>query len=387
MHQGKYVFSQLCDFLPKRVFDGSASKYDGNKYVKHFTCWNQLLAMMFGQLSGRDSLRDLITSLEAHKGKFHHLGFGTNVTRSNLAKANEQREPKIFEEFANYMIAKARNCRVVKDFFIEGNVFAFDSSTISLCLNVFWWAKFRRSKSGIKLHTLYDVKTDIPAFNIITDAKVSDPKVMDLIPYESGSYYIFDRAYMDTKNLFLINNIGAYFVVREKTAMHYIVEQDRNYCNRETCIMADQTIILTGNETRNHYPQSLRRVVFYETEGNRTFVYYTNNLKISAEDVALLYKYRWRVELFYKWIKQHLCVKSFWGTTESAVRTQIYIALITYCLVAIVEHDLKLERSTYDVLRILSISLLDKTPLRELFENRDPDEMCQNDSQLSLNFF
>jgi hypothetical protein len=387
MHKGKYVFSQLCDFLPKRVFDGLVSKFDGNKYVKHFTCWNQLLSMMFGQLSGRDSLRDLVTSLEAHKSKFHHLGFGTNITRSNLAKANEQREPKIFEDFASYMIAKARDCRVVKDFFIKGNVFAFDSSTISLCLNVFWWAKFRQFKSGIKLHTLYDVKTDIPAFNIITDAKVSDPKVMPLIPYESGSYYIFDRAYMDTKNLSLINSIGAYFVVREKTAMLYKVEKDLNYNNKETGIMADQTISLTGSNTSKYYPQSLRRVVYYDAETNRTFVYYSNNLEISAENVALLYKYRWRVELFYKWIKQHLCIKSFWGTTESAVKTQVYIALITYCLVAIVEHELKLGRSTYDILRILSISLLDKTPLRELFENRDPDEMCQNDSQLSLNFF
>ncbi|GHU83895.1 hypothetical protein FACS189415_7250 [Bacteroidia bacterium] len=234
MHQGKYVFSQLCDFLHKRVFDGLVSKYDGNKYVRYFTCWNQLLAMMFGQLSGRDSLRDLITSLEPHKSKFHHLGFGTNVTRSNLAKANEQREPKIFEDFANYMIAKARDCRAVKDFFVEGNVFAFDSSTISLCLNVFWWAKFRQFKSGIKLHTLYDVKTDIPAFNIITDAKVSDSTVMPLIPYESGSYYIFDRAYMDTRNLSLINSIGAYFVVREKTATLYEVVKDQDYNNKET---------------------------------------------------------------------------------------------------------------------------------------------------------
>jgi hypothetical protein len=249
MFQGKYVFSQLCDFLSKRVFDGLVGKYDGNKYVKHFTCWNQLLSMMFGQLSGRDSLRDLITSLEVHKSKFHHLGFGTNVTRSNLAKA--------------------RNSRAVKDFFVEGNVFAFDSSTIALCLNVFWWAKYRRFKSGIKLHTLYDVKTDIPAFNIITDAKVSDPKVMPLIPYGSVSYYIFDRACMDSKNLSLINKIGAYFVVREKTAMHYKVKKDQNYCNKETGIMADQTIILTGNKTRKHYSQHLRRVVFYEVETNR----------------------------------------------------------------------------------------------------------------------
>jgi hypothetical protein len=188
MHQGQYVFSQLCEFLPKRVFDGIVSKYNGNKYIKHFTCWNQLLVMMFGQLSGRDSLRDLTTGFEAHQNKFHHLGFGKNVTRSNLSKVNECREPKIFEDFANYIIAKAKTLRVVAGFFVEGDVFAFDSSTVSLCLNVFWWARFRSSKVGIKLHTPYDVRTDIPAFNIITDAKVSDPTVMDQIPYESGSY-------------------------------------------------------------------------------------------------------------------------------------------------------------------------------------------------------
>jgi transposase len=388
MKQGRFVFSQLCDYLPHRVFDRIVSTYDGNKYVKHFTCWNQLLVMMFGQLSNRDSLRDLITCLHAHQPKFLHLGFGANVTRSNLAKANEQREPRIFEDFANYMISQAREKRAKKDFFVDGNVYAFDSSTISLCLNVFWWAKFRQNKAGVKLHTLYDARTDIPAFNLITEAKVADPAIMGLIPYESGSYYVFDRAYVDMKYLYLIHKINAFFVVREKRAMRFELAEDHQYNNPKTGIMADWEIRLTGQHTKKEYPDTLRRIVYYEKEHNRTFVYYTNKMDISAEDAALLYRYRWRVELFFKWMKQHLRIKSFWGTTESAVKTQIYIAIISCCVVALIEKELKLGWSTYDVLRIISLSLLDKTPLAYLFTDRHNSESnYQNDTQLKLNFF
>jgi IS4 transposase len=386
MYTGQYVFTQLRDFLPKRVFDGFVKKRDGDKFIRFFSCWNQLLVMVFAQLSNRASLRDLITTIGAHHSKFHHLGFGQNVTRSNLSKANEQRDPKIFEDFANYMIALARKKRAVKEFFIEGKVYAFDSSTISLCLNVFWWAKFRHTKSGVKLHTLYDVQTDIPAFNIITNANLSDSQVMAIIPYESGSFYVFDRGYMDVSSLHTIDTIHATFVVREKHNMKYAVVANSLFINKETGIMADQRILFTGNKTKKSYPEVLRRVVFYELISNRTFVYYTNNFEITAENVALLYKYRWRVELFYKWIKQHLQIKAFWGTTESAVKIQIYIALITYCLVAIIEHDLNLEQSTYEVLRILNISLLDKTPIKKLFEKYDENQINQIDTQLTLNF-
>jgi hypothetical protein len=343
--------------------------------------------MMFGQLSGRDSLRDLVTCLGGHRSKFLHLGFGSNVSRSNLAKANEQREPLIFEEFANHLISAARKVRAVDDFFVGGNVYAFDSSTISLCIDVFWWAKFRSTKAGVKLHSLYDVKTDIPAFNIITEANVADSTVMGDVPYETGSYYIFDRAYMDIQAFYVIEQIRAYFVVREKRAMKYEVVRDRNYNNPKTGIMADVEIRLAGQKARKRYPKPLRRVVYYETEHNRTFVYYTNDLTISAEDVALLYKYRWRVELFWKWLKQHLRIKAFWGTTETAVRIQIYSAIIAYCVVAIIEKQLKVECSTYDVLRIIEVSLLDKTPLSDLLNFRQKEQNYQNDTQLSLNFF
>lgn len=388
MNQGQYVFTQLCSFLPKVKFDWFVKKYEGNKYIKSFTCWNHLLVMLFGQISNRESMRDLITTLNAHKPKFNHLGFGKSISLSNLSKANEVREIRIFEDLANLMIKTARDKRSgKKDFFLDGNIYAFDSSTISLCLNTFWWTKLHHNKGGVKLHTLYDVKTDIPAFNIITDASIHDSKVMSMIPYELGSYYIFDRAYMDTKKLYDIHQSHSFFVVREKRKSKYAIEYDSNYNNPETGIMADQHISFKGIKTQKQYPEAIRRVVFYDKITNKTFVFYTNNTEITAEEVALLYKYRWRVELFYKWLKQHLKIKQFYGTTENAVRIQIYCAIISYCLIAIIEHDLKLERDTYDVLRILSISLLDKTDVVKLFKNENDSNTYQNDRQLNLNFF
>ena len=227
MNAGKYIFSQLVDFLPQRVFDNIVAKYDGNKYVKHFTCWNQLLVMIFGQLSNRDSLRDLIIATDAHSNKNYHLGFGKSVTRSNLSKANERREYKIFEDYAFYLIGLARKLRANNDFEIKGKVYAFDSSTIDLCLSVFWWAKFRKTKAGVKLHVLYDITTQIPTFIHITNAKENDMKAMDIIPYESGAYYIFDRGYIDYKRLFAIANHTAYFVVRAKKNLQFQCTQTK----------------------------------------------------------------------------------------------------------------------------------------------------------------
>jgi len=371
MHQGRYVFTQLVDFLPRKHFEWLVTKYEGNKYVKSFSCWNHLLVLLFGQLSNREGLRDLIVTLTPFKFAFHHLGFGKSVTRSNLSKANEVREVRIFQEFADRMVAIARQKRDgVKDFFISNKVYAFDSSTISLCLSVYWWTKLHHGKGGVKLHELYDVKADIPAFSVITDASLHDSKVMDQIPYEKGSFYIFDRAYMVTKMLYLVEAKDAFFVVREKHKMLFEVVLDKNYNNPETGVMADQIIKFKGHKTKKQYPKELRRIVFYDKEGNRTFVFYTNNFNITAEQVALLYKYRWRVELFFKWLKQHLRVKEFYGTTENAVKIQIYAAITAYCLVVIVQEELKLEMDTYDVLRILNTSLLTKMPLIDLLDSR-----------------
>lgn len=385
MNTGKYIFSQLIEFLPQRIFDKIVMKYEGNKYVKHFTCWNQLLVMMFGQLSNRDSLRDLTNTISAHSGKSYHLGFSKNVTRSNLAKVNEKREPLIFEEFAYYMIELARKERINKDFEINGKVYAFDSTTIDLCLNVFWWAKFRKTKAGIKMHTLYEIETDIPTFIHITEAKVHDQRAMDVIPYEQGAYYVFDRGYFDLKRLYNINEISAYFVIRQRGNLQYEVINDKETNHNENGVLSDQIIKLTGYQTSKKYPVTLRRITYYATDKNKTFVYLSNNMEIPAVQIALLYKYRWHVELFFKWIKQHLKIKSFWGTTETAVRIQIYSAITAYCLVAIVEHELKLHKSTYEVLRVLSASLLDKTPIQDLFVHES--EYMVDDGQLSINFF
>ena len=370
MNKGKYVFAQLVEFLPQRVFDGLVLKYSGNKHVRHFTCWNQLLCMIFGQLTNRDSLRDLIVAIEAHSRKTYHLGFGSSVTRSNFAKANENRNSKIFEEFAYYLIEIARRKNANDDFEIKGKIYAFDSTTIDLCLNVFWWAKFRRAKGGIKLHTLYDVVTQIPAFVHITAASVNDMNAMDVIPYESEAYYIFDRGYVDYARLFRITNHSAYFVIRAKSNLQF-ARMYSNKVDKTTGVKCDQVGKLTGFYVSKQYPGKLRRVKFYDQDTNRDFVFLSNNMDLSGEQIALLYKNRWQVELFFKWIKQHLKIKSFWGTSENAVRIQVYSAIIAYCLVAIIGHDLKIDRSTYEILQVLGISLLDKTPVKELFTNVD----------------
>jgi len=387
MNQGKYVFAQLTEFLPRRVFDGMVEKYQGNRYVKHFTCWNQLLAMIFGQLSNRDSLRDLIVSLNAHSQKSYHLGFGKSVTRSNLAKANESRDYRVFEELAYFLIDIARKKLSNDDFEVKGKVYAFDSTTIDLCLSVFWWAKFRKAKGGIKIHTLYDITTQIPAFVHITDAKVHDVRAMDLIPYESGAYYIFDRGYIDYERLYRITQLGSYFVIRSKKNMQFECSEYRTV-DVSTGVMSDQIGSLVGFYVSKQYPERLRKVVFYDVEMDRTFVFITNNLELPSEQIALLYKNRWQIELFFKWIKQHLKIKSFWGTSENAVRIQIYSAIITYCMVAIIGHDLRLERSTYEILTVLGISLLDKTTVKELFSKIDNNDVKDlNINQLTLSLF
>ena len=387
MNTGKYIFSQMIEFLPQRVFDGFVAKYEGNKYVKHFSCWNQLLVMMFGQLSNRDNLRCLILVIEAHSQKKFHLGFGKNVTRSNLSKANEKRNSKIFEDYAYYLIDIARKRRANNNFEIEGKVYAFDSSTIDLCLYVFWWAKFRTTKAGIKLQTLYDITTQIPTFIHITNATVNDMNAMDVIPYESEAYYIFDRGYVDYKRLYNLTRHTAYFVIRAKKNLQFQYTQ-MNPVNEKNGVMSDQIGKLTGFYISQYYPDEISKVIYYDKETNRTFVYLTNNMKLTSEQIALLYKKRWQVELFFKWIKQHLKIKSFWGITENAIRIQIYTAVISYCLVAIIESELMIKRSTYEIMQILGISLLDKYPIGELFFNTDRNDVKELSSeQLTLNFF
>ena len=387
MNHGKYVFSQLVEFLLQRVFDRFVTKYDGNKKVRHFTCWNQLLSMIFGQLSSRDSLRDLIIVIEAHQSKSYHLGFGKNVTRSNLSKANENRNYKIFEDFANHLIliAQEKNCN--DSFEIKGNIYAFDSSTIDLCLSVFWWAHFRTTKAGIKLHTLFDINTQIPVFIHITEANVHDVNAMDIINYEPFAYYIFDRAYVDYFRLYQITKSCAYFVVRAKSNVKF-KRMYSNKIDKSTGVVYDQTGKIEGFYTSKDYPEKIRKVKFFDAENKKMLIFLTNNFDLSAQQIALLYKQRWQIELFFKWIKQHLKVKTFWGTTENTVRKQINIAIITYCLVSIIAKDLKINRSIYEILQILSASLLDKTPVNELLMKSDYNNVNEHiTNQLVFNLF
>lgn len=389
MNQGKYIFAQLTDFLPRRVFDRIVENHQGNKYVRHFTCWNQMLCMVFGQLTSRDSMRDLMLSLEAHGSKYYHLGLGSTVTRRNLGKANEKRCYKIFEEFAYVLIEEARKSCYKNDFEIsvDGNIYALDSTTIDLCLSVFWWAEFRKHKGGIKLHTLYDVKTSIPSFLHITTASVHDVNILDLIPYEAGSFYIVDKGYIDFKRLYRLHLKGSFFVTRAKDNMRFKRMYSRAV-DKTTGVLYDQIGRLETYYSRKDYPEKLRRIKYYDQNRDRTFIFITNNMDLKAEEIAMLYKKRWEVELFFKWMKQHLRIKSFWGTTMNAVKVQIYCAIIAYCLVAIVGNKLKVDRSIYEILQILSISLLDKTPVREILTKCDYKNVKElNYKQLTISGF
>lgn len=389
MNQGKYIFAQLTDFLPRRVFDRIVSKHDGNKYVKSFTCWNQMLCMVFGQLTARDSMRDLVLSLEGHQPKFYHLGFGSSISRRNLGTANERRSYKIFEEFAYVLIDEARRSCYKRDFEVnvDGNVYALDSTTIDLCLSVFWWAEFRRTKGGIKLHTLYDVKTSIPTFLHISNAKVHDVNILDLIQYEAGSFYIIDKAYVDYRRLYRLHSQGSFFVTRAKDNMRF----KRMYSNpvdKQQGVRYDQIGKLETYYPKKEYPDKLRRIKYYDQEKDQEFVFLTNNTSLTALEVAMLYKKRWEVELFFKWMKQHLRIKSFWGTTLNAVKIQMYCAIIAYCLVAIVGNKLKVDRRIYEILQILSISLLDKTPIKEILMKYDYKDVKElNNNQLIISGF
>ena len=367
MNKDKYVFAQLLEYLDYDKFRHLVDKYDGNRYVKHLTCWNQLLALMFGQLSNRESLRDLIVALEAHQSKCFHLGLGRKpIAKTTLATANQNRDFHIFEEFAFYMMAQAREKRATDIFKLGGKVYAFDSTTIPLCLSVFWWAKFRKKKGGVKAHVLYDLEAQMPAFYHITTASVYDSKAMPEIPYETGAYYVFDRGYNNFGELYRIQRMESFFVVRAKSNLQYRCVKWKRRMPKN--ILTDAEIELTVYKSRKDYPENLRLVRYYDEEQDREFMFLTNAMDLTAQQIADLYKNRWQIELFFKWLKQHLKIKKFWGTTENAVRIQISAAITAYSLVAIVQHDMLLKRSTYEVLQILSISLTDKTPLRELFD-------------------
>ena len=385
MNKGKYVFSQLLDFLDKDVFLRISNKYNGNRYVKSFTCWNQLAVMMFGQLSNRESLRDLVLAAQAHASKAFHLGFGKAATRSNLSKANNNRDCRIFEDFAYRVMADAQKCRAVEIFKLGGKVYAFDSTTIDLCLSVFDWALFRKKKGGIKIHTLYDVETRIPTFFHITPARQHDTKAMDAIPYEENSFYIFDRAYNDFGRLFTINGVGAYFVVRGRKNNDF---RPMRWKRRLPAgVLSDAIGYMDGQLTMSKYPEKIRRIIYIDSESGRKFIFFTNALDISSLKVAELYHNRWQIELFFKWLKQHLKIKKFWGETENAVRIQIYTAITTYCMIAIVQKKMSIERSIYEMLQLVSISLTETICLKDLFAKPNCNIVNELDSSTEPTLF
>ena len=372
MYTGRYIFSQIADFLPKRYFERIMEKRAKNNVEDRtlnwqLSYWGQLLVLMFGQLLGCRSLRELTDITTAHAKKSFHLGFGKNpVDRNILSRCNTYRDWHVFEDFAYHMIEVAQACRIDKEFCIGGKFYAFDSSTIDLCMSIYDWAKFRSTKSGIKLHTQIDIVTQIPTLIYITEAAVHDVNALDIIEYEPLAGYILDRGYWDLTRLFHIEQVNSFFVIREKNKPKYVIESGEDMIDDGSNIIRDQTVRFSGKRNANNYPGAIRRIVAFIPELNRTFTFYTNNFFLSAEQIVFLYKNRWQVELFFKWIKQHLRVTTFWGNSETAVRIQIYVAVATYCLIAIIEHKMKLERNIYEVMRVLGSSLLVKEHIRDL---------------------
>jgi hypothetical protein len=385
MNKGKYVFAQIMDLVHPEEFDRCVSKYNGNFRVRKFSCWHQFLSLSLGQLTHRESLRDLVLCLQAHQSKLYHLGLTQGVSRSTLAEANEQRDWRIYADFAQLLIRKARKLNPqtvdLEGLELSNQLYALDSTTIDLCLEVFWWAKFRKHKAAIKLHTLLDIRCQIPCFIHITDGLTHDVNVLDVLEFEVDAFYIMDKGYLDWKRLFQITTSRAYFVTRAKDNFAFVRLYSKEV-DRTTGLICDQTVRLKTFYAAKDYPQHLRRIKYHDKELNKTFVFLTNNFDAKAIEIALLYKNRWQIELFFKWIKQHLRIKVFWGETPNAVKTQIWIAICTYVLVAMLKEKLKILQTMNEILQILSVSVFDKTPVNQLLskqslQNSNPDSSNQ----------
>ena len=393
MHQGRHVFNQVISFLSKYEFQQCVDELNGDRRVKKLSCWQQFLTMVFGQLGKRESLRDICICLAAHRMKLYHLGLSDAVKRATLQEANEGRDYRIYEKFAYALIAKARKLYVDDPEFVlelESVAYALDSTTIELCMALFPWAKFRTTKAGIKLHTLLDFKGNIPTFIHITDARVSDVKMLDVILFEPGAFYVMDRGYLDFARLYAVHIAGSFFVIRAKdnTKLRRLYSKPITDEEKKQGIRCDQIVVLTGKKAGKNYPEKLRRIKYYDAENDQYYVFLTNNFTLPALIIAELYRYRWRVELFFKWIKQHLKVQSFWGYSENAAKTQIWIAMASYALVAIVKKKLSLTQSMNEILQILSISLFDKTALIQLFSESEYTSIKdEHEKQLALEGF
>jgi hypothetical protein len=386
MNTERTVFSQILDFIPKHQFRACVNHYNGNYRVKSFSCFDQYLTMAFAQLTYRDSLRDVETCLRALEDKLYRCGFRGKISRSTLADANEKRDWRIHHDFAQVLIKKARQLYADEDFGItlKNTVYALDATVIDLCLSLFPWAQHRKHKSAVKLHTLMDLKGSIPTYIRITSGAVHETTVFRTMPLEPSAIYVMDRGYTDFATLYSFSKSNCFFIIRAKKKIVYYRKCSRPV-DKSTGLRSDQTIKLTGPKTSKLYPIPLRRITFRDEEQNRTFIFLTNNFRLDALIICQLYKLRWQIELFFKWIKQHLRIKSFFGTSINAVKTQIWIAISVYVLVAIIKKELKLERSLHEILQILSILLFEKTPLKQAFTvNYYTFKEQQNYNQLSL---
>lgn len=372
MYTGRLIFSQVMDYLPKHIFRQCVNRYHGNRKIKNFTCLDQFLCMAFAQLTYRESLRDIEVCLRAQHNKLYHMGIRGGIARNTLANANQTRDWRIYADLAQSLITTARVLYINEDLGLDldNTVYALDASTIDLCLSVFPWATFRQTKAAVKLHTLLDLRGNIPTFIHITDGKVHDVNVLDILIPEPGAFYIMDRGYVDFKRLYTMHNTKAFFLIRAKSNTLY----KRRYSHKADTsggVICDQAIVLTGLKTSVDYPQALRRVKYHDTATGKTFNFLTNNFTISAQTVADLYKQRWQVELFFKWIKQHLRIKSFYGTSENAVKSQIWIAVSVYVLIAIIKKRLGIKENLYTILQVLSITVFEKTPLVQAVTGSD----------------
>jgi Domain of unknown function (DUF4372)/Transposase DDE domain len=375
MDSGKLVFAQLMDFMPRHDFDVCVRRYDGDRRLRGFSCRDQFLCLAFAQLTFRESLRDIETCLRAFQSKLYHAGFRGNISRSTLADANRAHDWHIFADFAQVLIGRARTLYAGEPMGVEleETVYALDSTTIDLCLSLFPWAQFRRRKGAVKLHTLVDLRGNIPCFVRISHGKTHDVTVLDHLPIEPGSFYVMDRGYVDFRRLHRFTTNSAFFVTRAKRGLDY-TRRGRRQVDKTTGLRSDQTIVLVGPKTSRLYPEPLRRVSYYDAENDRRFVFLTNNFTLPALTIAKLYKCRWQVELFFKWIKQNLHIKSFYGTSDNAVRIQVWIAISVYVLVAIVKKELGLDRSLSEILQILSLTLFEKTPIFQALSEQKPQD-------------
>jgi len=372
MPVGKFVFAQLMEFLPRHEFDVCVRRYGGDRRERGFSCRDQWLCLAFGQLTFRESLRDIETCLRALDTKLYHAGFRGRIARSTLADANQAHDWRIFADFAQVLIRRARELYATEPLAVtlEQTVYAFDSTTIDLCLKLFPWARFRRRKGAVKLHTLIDLRGNIPTFVHVSHGNMADVTALDHLPLEPGACYIMDRGYIDFIRLYRFTQRGAFFVTRGKKKLDY-TPRARRKVDKSTGLRCDQTIVLAGPKSSQLYPAELRRIVFYDAEHERRFVFLTNNFELPALVVAQLYRCRWQIELFFKWIKQHLRIKAFYGNSPNAVKTQVWVAISVYVLVAIVKKELRLDRPLSEILQILSLSLFEKVPLFEALTTKN----------------